>query len=71
MLIVSEDAGIGRLTHPTSQIRSTTIISKLGEEIKSTKKKLVELESKSGNEDLLKGLLEKKNKEVAQLQVCI
>jgi len=52
------------------KIRSTTIISKLGEEIKSTKKKLVELESKSGNEDLLKGLLEKKNKEVAQLQAA-
>jgi len=50
------------------KIRSNVVVTRLGEELKSLKKKLLVLESKSGNEDLLKQMLEKKGKELAQLQ---
>jgi len=50
------------------KIRSNVVVTKLAEELKALKKKLVDLESKSGNEDLLKKMLENKGKELAQLQ---
>ena len=51
------------------QIRTTVVVTKLGEEIKSLKLRLVDYQSKAGNEDLLRQMLEKKNKELANLQV--
>ena len=45
------------------------MVTKLGEEMKAMRRKLLELESKSGNEDLLKQMLEKKGRDFAQLQV--
>ena len=51
------------------QIRTNTVVAKLGEEIKSLRRKLVELESQGGNEQMLREMLEKKGKELANLQV--
>ncbi len=51
------------------QIRTNTVVAKLGEEIKSLRRKLVELESQGGNEEMLREMLEKKGKELANLQV--
>ena len=45
------------------------MVAKLGEEIKSLRRKLVELESQGGNEQMLRQMLEKKGKELANLQV--
>merc|ERR1719334_2611220 len=50
------------------KIRTTVVVTKLGEEIKSLKLRLVDYQSKAGNEDLLRQMLEKKNKELANLQ---